>query len=142
MEHVLQAGSCQYFLRYLLFAIMVSPKRRQMLRDARLAALLAATVGCVDGVELRDHTDAIHAIPDPLCQLMARMLLQFDFGACADLLAACEHALLEDAFLARHVAAFMDGVRCTVLELYCQLHNKIELTYVAPRGIRVTLIYP
>lgn len=105
--------TCPWLLRYLVAAIMVQRKRQYYLKNL-LRVLTPADVA---------------GLQDPMIDFLYRLLGSFDFEGAQGKLADCASVVATDYFLSNMMSPeeFLAAARRFVFEVYCRVHQKIDL---------------
>ncbi|KAF6001068.1 eukaryotic translation initiation factor 3 subunit E [Cyanidiococcus yangmingshanensis] len=108
-----------HLYRYVIVALVSSTRRqkRNMLRDL------------VRSIEL----DGSRIPGDPIVGFIQSLLGNWDFQSAESMLRECEHAMRDDYFLRDSVDVFTENARQLIFEMYCRIHDCIDLYEFADR---------
>jgi len=114
--------SCPHLLRYLVAAAVIS----------RRAPKVAGTRGN------RDHVKELVKIvrmeeyqyTDPVTSFLKDLFVDFDLDQAQKKLAVAENVVRNDFFLSGFADAFVDNARYLITEVYCRIHQRIDISYV------------
>jgi len=131
---------CPHLLRYLTTAVIVSSRRRQLLRD--LVRVLqtsddspAITVSEKkedDGstkfdVSINGTTDTTN----PISTFVRRLYVSLDFASAHKELDQCNDLFNADFFLIARREEFVENARLFMFETYCRIHSCIDISTLA-----------
>jgi translation initiation factor 3 subunit E len=108
--------NAQHLLRYLAAAVVVSKRRRSVLKE--LIRLIQAEA---------------YEYSDPVTQLLECLFVNYDFDGAQQKLAECEAVLDADYFLTAVKAEFVEAARLFIFETYCRIHQCIDIRMLASR---------
>ena len=107
---------CPWLLRYYTAAVILSSKRRTLIKDA-----------------LAEIQSMAYLYSDPLTQFVECLFELFDFELAQQKLKEC-HALMScDFFLQSSADKFLREGRLLVCEVYCTINRKVELSLLAEK---------
>jgi translation initiation factor 3 subunit E len=113
--------SCPHLLRYVVAAAILNRKN-------------ANTTGR-RGNHLRDLVRITqmeeYQYSDPVTAFLKDLYVDFDFAAAKDRLATAEQVVRNDFFLSGFADDFVENARWLVSEVYCRIHQRIDIGYVA-----------
>lgn len=113
-------ASCPWILRYLVFAVVSSFSSKNSsvgTFQKRIKELIK-----VVGQEQYEYND-------PLTEFIKALYIDYDFEAANEKLNDASIIIRTDFFLSAGVDSFMDNARYLISEVYCKVHNRIELTH-------------
>eukprot|EP00162_Nutomonas_longa_P000342 comp10413_c0_seq1/m.12639 comp10413_c0_seq1/g.12639 ORF comp10413_c0_seq1/g.12639 comp10413_c0_seq1/m.12639 type:complete len:451 (-) comp10413_c0_seq1:79-1431(-) len=99
-----------HLIRYLAVAVVTSKRRRPMLKDL---------------VNIIRQEGYIYR--DPVTIFIECLYVRFDFDEAQQRLVECETLLKSDFFLAPHLNDFVENARLLIFEMYCRIHQKIDI---------------
>nr|KAJ3418140.1 Eukaryotic translation initiation factor 3 subunit E [Polyrhizophydium stewartii] len=102
--------SAPWLLRYLAAAIVVSKRRRSHLKEV-----------------VRIIRQEAHVYADPATDFLVALYVNFDFDGAQQKLRECESVFENDFFLAAVLADFRENARQFVFEMYCRIHQCIDI---------------
>ena len=105
---------CPWMLRYFAVAAVLSPRRRQLLRDV-LAEI---------------HVTA-YLYSDPITQFVECLYEHFDFNLAQQRLRECRAVMRNDFFLTVFADSFVDEARALLCEVYCTINRRVDLALLA-----------
>eukprot|EP00871_Galdieria_phlegrea_P000894 jgi/Galph1/1805/GphlegSOOS_G471.1 len=106
--------NCPHILRYLTSAVITNTKRRSMLKEL-----------------VKIIQQESHAYHDPITEFVECLYVNYDFEGAQDLLQKCESTLRHDFFLIGTLDEFVENARLFVFEIYCRIHQVIDLNMLA-----------
>ena len=114
--------SCPHLLRYLVAAAVIS----------RRAPKVAGTRGN------RDHVKELVKIvrmeeyqySDPVTSFLKDLFVDFDLDQAQKKLSVAENVVRNDFFLSGFADDFVDNARYLITEVYCRIHQRIDISYV------------
>jgi translation initiation factor 3 subunit E len=114
--------SCPHLLRYLVAAAVIS----------RRAPKVAGTRGN------RDHVKELVKIvrmeeyqySDPVTSFLKDLFVDFDLDQAQQKLTVAESVVRNDFFLSGFADDFVDNARWLITEVYCRIHQRIDISYV------------
>ncbi len=109
--------SCPWLLRYLVACLLVQKKKDKQLKHL-LRILTPADVA---------------GLQDPMIDFLYKLLGSFDFEGAQQKLADCACVIATDYFLSNMMTAdeFLAAARRFVFEVYCRVHQKIDVRQLA-----------
>ncbi|KAF9921670.1 eukaryotic translation initiation factor 3 subunit E [Linnemannia zychae] len=102
--------SCPWILRYLTAAVITNKRRKTLLKE------LVKLIEC----EKYQYRDSI-------TEFVEALYVKFDFELAKKKLAECEDVLENDFFLVSVQEEFIQNARYFISELYCRIHQKIDI---------------
>jgi translation initiation factor 3 subunit E len=75
---------------------------------------------------------------DPLTDFAKAVFIDFDFDRAQEQLQACQEIIANDYFLAEVNAKFTEKARMAIFEVYCRIHQRINLDALAAQVSTVT----
>ncbi|KAK4523640.1 hypothetical protein GAYE_PCTG71G1536 [Galdieria yellowstonensis] len=108
--------NCPHILRYLTSAVITNSKRRHMLKEL-----------------VKIVQQESHAYRDPITEFVECLYVNYDFEGAQDLLQKCETTLKHDFFLIGTLEEFLENARLFVFEIYCRIHQVIDLNMLAAK---------
>ena len=109
--------ACPWLLRYVIAAVLINQKHHRNLK-----------------LILRLLTPAdVEALKDPVVDFIYCLLVSFDFEGSQRKLADCASVIATDYFLSSMMSPqeYMAAARRFVFEVYCRVHEKIDLVQLA-----------
>jgi translation initiation factor 3 subunit E len=109
--------ACPWLLRYLVACLLVQQKKHGQLKQL----LRILTPADVAGMQ------------DPMIDFLYKLLGSFDFEGAQQKLADCASVIATDYFLSHIMTAeeFLGAARRFVFEVYCRVHQKIDVRQLA-----------
>ncbi|KAJ1978591.1 eukaryotic translation initiation factor 3 subunit E [Dimargaris xerosporica] len=108
--------SCPWVLRYLSAAVITNKKRKHTLREL-----------------VRVIEQEVYTYRDPITDFLRAIYVDFDFELAQKKLLECEDLLVHDFFLLSTLDDFMENARCLVAEVYCRIHQRINIAELSAR---------
>lgn len=71
---------------------------------------------------------------DPLTDFAKAVFIDFDFDRAQEQLQACQEIIANDYFLAEVNAKFTEKARMAIFEVYCRIHQRINLDALATQA--------
>ncbi|OQR97164.1 eukaryotic translation initiation factor 3 [Achlya hypogyna] len=106
-----------WLMRYLAAGVILHKKRRQLIKE--LLRIIS-----VDDKSYRD----------PIIEFLECLFVHFDFDQAQTQLLECKHVLASDFFLyEKNMADFMENARLLTFEIYCRIHQTIDITMLAEK---------
>eukprot|EP00798_Chlamydomonas_sp_ICE-L_P007133 gene7133-239_t len=105
-----------HLLRYLATAVIINKRRRNVMKDL-----------------IRVIQQEAYEYSDPITQFLESLYVNYDFDGAQQCLAECEGVLDNDFFLTACKDEFMDNARLCVFEIYCRIHQCIDIKMLAER---------
>jgi translation initiation factor 3 subunit E len=112
--------TCPWLLRYLVAVLLVQKRKQSMSYNLKTL--------------LRMLTPAdVAALKDPIVDFIYCLLVSFDFEGSQQKLADCASVIASDYFLSQMMLPeeFLAAARRFVFEVYCRVHQKIDLRQLA-----------
>ncbi|WFD30884.1 eukaryotic translation initiation factor 3 subunit E [Malassezia sp. CBS 17886] len=136
--------SCWWLLRYLVVALVIT--RRQATRGYVLetsgssaggqyssSASKLATPAALRELSKVIQTESYRLRPDPFVDFFRQLYVEMDFDRAQEELAKAAAAAKEDFFLQDHADAFVENARFLVSEVYCRIHQKVDIADLSKR---------
>ncbi|KAA8910200.1 hypothetical protein TRICI_004218 [Trichomonascus ciferrii] len=70
---------------------------------------------------------------DPLTEFIRALYIDYDFEEAQNKLSEAEHILNNDFFLAASAESFLESARHLISELYCRIHQRIDVAQLSAR---------
>ena len=105
---------CPWMLRYYAVAAVLSPRRRQLLRDV-----------------LSEIQVTAYLYSDPVTQFLESLYEHFDFNLAQQRLKECRAVMHNDFFLSVFADRFIDEARALLCEVYCTINRRVDLALLA-----------
>lgn len=116
-------AACPWIIRYIAAAVIASNSKGRNSTSAqkRLKELIK-----VVGQELYEYED-------PITDFVRALYIDYDFAEAQSKLSEAEIILSNDFFLCDMTEAFLDSARHLVSELYCRIHQRIDVKQLSLR---------
>ncbi|KDQ20948.1 hypothetical protein BOTBODRAFT_26961 [Botryobasidium botryosum FD-172 SS1] len=114
--------SCPWILRYLAAACIISRKSA----TARAGRNTLQNIVKIIQTEEYQYTD-------PITNFLRELYVEFDFEGAQKWLGEAEKVLDNDFFLQEFKTEFMENARFVVSEVYCRIHQKIDIADLSKR---------
>lgn len=75
-----------------------------------------------------------HQYSDPLTDFAKAVFIDFDFDRAQEQLQACQEIIANDYFLAEVNEKFTEKARMAIFEVYCRIHQRINLDALATQA--------
>ncbi|WFD18983.1 eukaryotic translation initiation factor 3 subunit E [Malassezia caprae] len=127
--------SCWWLLRYLVAALVLTRRAtpRGYMVESNGTSNKLSTQAALREVTKVIQMEAYRLQPDPVVDFFRLLYVELDFeGAQAELAKATELAH-SDVFVQLHADAFVEQARFLVSEVYCRIHQKIDIADLATR---------
>lgn len=127
--------SCWWLLRYLVAALLLTRRAapRGYMMESNGTSNKLSTQAALREVSKVIQMETYRLQPDPIVDFFRLLYVELDFeGAQVELAKATELAR-SDAFLQLHADAFIEQARFLVSEVYCRIHQKIDIADLATR---------
>lgn len=111
---------CPWILRYLSAAVITN--RARLNNSHNYQKQLKDLVRVVK--------QEVYEYQDPVTEFVKALYVDFDFEGAQKKLSEAEGILRGDFFLGSSADAFMDSARHLISELYCKIHQRIDIKYV------------
>jgi translation initiation factor 3 subunit E len=111
--------SCPHLLRYVVAAAILNRKNAPTGRRGNHIRDLVR----ITQMEEYQYTD-------PVTAFLKDLYVDFDFDAAKDRLATAEQVVRNDFFLSGFADEFVENARWLVSEVYCRIHQRIDIGYV------------
>ena len=108
--------NCPHILRYLTAAVIIEKGRRNMIRDL-----------------VKVIQQESYSYTDPVTDFIKCLYVNFDFEGAQSLLQKCEDTIKSDFFLHNCLDAFMESARITIFEIYCRIHQVINIDMLSEK---------
>ena len=137
--------SCYWLLRYLVVALVIT--RRQVTRGYVVETSgnpagqhnnTSSTTKLTTQAALRELSKVIQMEsyrlkPDPFVDFFQHLYLELDFDRAQEELAKAEQVAKQDFFLQEHADEFMENARFLVSEVYCRIHQNVDIADLSKR---------
>jgi len=108
--------NCPHILRYLATASITNKKRKTVVKDL-----------------IKVLQQAQNQYKDPITEFLECLYIHFDFDGAQQKLRECEEVLENDFFLVACKDEFIENARLSVFEIYCRIHNCIDIAMLAEK---------
>ncbi len=116
-------ASCPWIIRYLAAAVIsLNNKGRNVVSFQRRLKDLVRVVG-----------QELYEYQDPVTDFIRALYIDFDFSEAQNKLSEAEAVLSNDFFLNGITSDFLESARHLVSELYCRIHQRIDVTQLSTR---------
>lgn len=116
-------ASCPWIIRYLATAVIaVNSKGRNSTNYQRRLKDVVRVVG-----------QELYEYQDPITDFIRALYIDYDFAEAQSKLSEAEIILSNDFFLHDITDAFLESARHLVSELYCRIHQRIDVKQLSPR---------
>jgi len=105
-----------HLLRYLAFAVLVQRRRRNAMKDL-----------------IKVIQQESYEYSDPITQFLEDLFVHYDFDGAQHKLMECETVIENDFFLTAFRDEFMESARLFIFEIYCRIHQCIDIKMLAER---------
>ncbi|KAI9294211.1 eukaryotic translation initiation factor 3, subunit 6 [Neoconidiobolus thromboides FSU 785] len=106
--------SCPWILRYISAAAIINRRRKNVIKDL-----------------IKIVQQEAHAYNDPITQFTEALYVRFDFDEAQSKLKECENLFANDFFLVSSLDEFLENARTLILEAYCRINQRINITQLA-----------
>lgn len=117
-------AACPWILRYLTAAV-VSMNNGRGHGNSNFQRRLKDLIRVV--------TQEEYEYQDPLTEFIRALYVDYDFEEAQAKLSEAEHILNNDFFLAATAESFLDSARHLISELYCRIHQRIDVAQLSAR---------
>ena len=107
---------CPWIIRYLVAAVVVTKRRHTYMKELLKLVRLENMTYC-----------------DPITDLIDCLYVRYDFDAAQHKLTQCSLVLEQDFFLHPFTAAFIEASRHFIFEMYCRIHQRIDIDSLSAR---------
>jgi translation initiation factor 3 subunit E len=108
--------ACPWILRYLSCAVITNRRRRNQMKEL-----------------VRIIRQESYAHSDPVTEFVEALYVDFDFDRAREKLLECQTVLSNDYFLLGTLEDFVESARFFIMEVYCRIHQKIDLNDISAR---------
>lgn len=110
------ALSCPYLFRYVGACLILQKRIKHLMKDT---------------VWIMQHEANNYS--DPITRFLLALYTDLDFDAAQEALLDCKHACQADYFLAPHWESFEENARLLIFEIYCRIHQSINISSLATK---------
>lgn len=115
-------ASCPWIIRYIAAAVISLNKGRNAASFQRRLKDLVRVVG-----------QELYEYQDPVTDFIRALYIDFDFAEAQNKLTEAEAVLSNDFFLNGSTSEFLESSRHLVSELYCRIHQRIDVAQLSTR---------
>lgn len=101
---------CPHILRYLAVAVIITPGRRNALKDL------------IKVIQQESYT-----YRDPITEFLEHLYVNFDFEGARSKLHECQTKLNHDFFFLQWLPEFIESARLMIFETFCRIHQCITI---------------
>jgi len=131
--------SCPWILRYVTAAAILSRKVAAGVTAAGATPVPSRVRNAIRDVVKVIQTEE-YQYSDPVTAFLKELYVEFDFEAAQKELSLAAEVVGNDFFLNDFKDEFLDNARYLISEAYCRIHQKIDIAYVSPFTISLSLI--
>lgn len=107
---------CPHILRYLSVAVIITPGRRNALKDL------------IKVIQQESYT-----YRDPITEFLEHLYVNFDFEGARSKLHECQTKLNHDFFFLQWLPEFIESARLMIFETFCRIHQCITIGMLADK---------
>lgn len=124
-------AACPWILRYLTAAVVTLYKGGVQSTHSNSSSAAAMQKKLKDLV--RVVTQELYEYEDPVTQFISALYVDYDFEEAQNKLSEAEVVLKNDFFLESIAPQFLDCARHLISELYCRIHQRIDISQLSER---------